>query len=99
LFFIELGSRRVHFAGVTANPNERWVSQQARNLAMPLAEREQPTRFLIRDRDSKFTSRFDEVFRSEGIRVIPTPVRAGKAKAHAERAGCEACDGSASTGS
>jgi putative transposase len=85
LFFIELGSRRVHFAGVTANPNERWVSQQARNLAMTLAEREQPVRFLVRDRDSKFTRSFDEVFRSEGMRVIRTPLRAPRAKAHAER--------------
>jgi putative transposase len=85
LFFIELASRRVHFAGVTANPHERWVSQQARNLVMTLAEREQPARFLIRDRDSKFTRSFDEVFRSEGIRVIRTPVQAPKAKAHAER--------------
>jgi hypothetical protein len=85
LFFIELGSRRVHFAGVTANPTERWVSQQARNLAMTLAEREQPVRFLVRDRDSKFTHSFDEVFRSEGMRVIRTPVQAPRAKAHAER--------------
>jgi putative transposase len=85
LFFIELGSRRVHFGGVTANPHERWVAQQARNLVMTLAEREQPVRFLVRDRDSKFTRSFDEVFRCEGIRVIRTPVRAPRAKAHAER--------------
>jgi putative transposase len=85
LFFIELGSRRVHFGGVTANPHERWVTQQARNLVMTLAEREQPVRFLVRDRDSKFTRSFDEVFRTDGIRVIRTPVRAPRAKAHAER--------------
>ena len=85
LFFIELGSRRVYFGGVTANPHERWVTQQARNLVMTLAEREQPVRFLVRDRDSKFTRGFDEVFRSDGIRVIRTPVRAPRAKAHAER--------------
>jgi putative transposase len=62
LFFIELGSRRVHFGGVTANPHERRVTQQARNLVMTLAEREQPVRFLVRDRDSKFTPSFDEYF-------------------------------------
>lgn len=55
LFFIELASRRVYFGGVTANPNERWVTQQARNLVMTLAEQEQPVCFLVRDRDSKFT--------------------------------------------
>jgi putative transposase len=70
---------------VTANPNERWVTQQARNLVMTLAEQEQPLRFLLRDRDSKFTRSFDEVFRSEGVRVIRTPVQAPKATAHAER--------------
>jgi putative transposase len=85
LFFIELGSRRVHFGGVTAHPHERWVTQQARNLVMTLAERERPVRFLVRDRDNKFTRSFDEVFRTEDIRVIRTPVRAPKAKAHAER--------------
>jgi putative transposase len=84
-FFIELASRRVYFGGVTANPNERWVTQQARNLVMTLAEQEQPVRFLVRDRDSKFARSFDEVFRSEGVRVIRTPVQASKAKAHAER--------------
>jgi transposase InsO family protein len=52
---------------------------------MTLADRERPARFLVRDRDSKFTRSFDEVFRSEGIRVIRTPVRAPRAKAHAER--------------
>jgi putative transposase len=85
LFFIELGNRRVHFGGVTANPHERWVTQQARNLVMTLAEQERSVRFLVRDRDSKFTRSFDEVFRSEGMCVIRTPVRAPRAKAHAER--------------
>ena len=83
LFFIELGSRRVHLAGCTTNPSGDWVTQQARNLSFTgLFE---PTRFLIHDRDSKFTAAFDEVFRSEGIRVIHTPVRAPQANAYAER--------------
>jgi hypothetical protein len=66
LFFIELGSRRVHVAGCTSNPNAPWVIQQARHLSWALAERAEPIRFLIRDRDQKFTDRFDDVFRSEG---------------------------------
>jgi putative transposase len=84
LFFIELGCRRVHVAGVTANPTGAWVEQQARNLIMTLDEQQRP-RFLIRDRDRKFTAGFDEIFRSEGVQVILAPVAAPKAKAHAER--------------
>ena len=83
LFFIEVGSRRVHLAGCTRNPSGDWVVQQARNLSLSnLLER---TRFLIHDRDSKFTASFDEVFRSEGIRVVHTPVQAPQANAYAER--------------
>jgi hypothetical protein len=52
------------------------VTQQARNLVVTLGKREQPVRFLVRDRDTKFTRDFDQVFGSEGIRVIRTPVRA-----------------------
>ena len=83
LFFIELGSRRVHLAGITTSPNGAWVTQQARNLTMSqdLAQ----TRLLIRDRDTKFTRAFDDVFRAEGMRVIRTPVRAPRANAFAER--------------
>jgi putative transposase len=85
LFFIELSTRRVHLAGITTNPDGRWVAQQARNLFMRLDDDDVRPRFLIRDRDSKFTREFDEVFSSEGIRVIKAPVRAPKARAHAER--------------
>jgi transposase InsO family protein len=83
LFVIELGTRRVRIAGIATNPGSAWVTQQARNLAMTgeLGD----VRFLIRDRDAKFTAAFDEVFRSEGARVIQTPVRAPKANAYAER--------------
>jgi putative transposase len=83
LFFIELESRRVHLAGCTTNPSGAWVTQQARNLSFTgLFQR---VRFLIHDRDSKFAAAFDEVFRSEGIKVIHTPIRAPQANAYAER--------------
>ena len=84
LFFIELATRRVRLAGITTNPDGRWVTQQARNLVMQLDDEGIRPRFLVRDRDSKFTREFDEVFRCEGIRVIKAPVRAPKARAHAE---------------
>ena len=83
LFFIELESRRVHLAGCTTNPTGAWVTQQARNLSFTgLLERR---RFLIHDRDSKFSAAFDEVFCSEAIQVIHTPIRAPQANAYAER--------------
>lgn len=83
LFFIELGSRRIHLAGCTTNPSGAWVTQQARNLGFTgVFER---MRFLVHDRDSKFSGSFDEVFRSEGLTVIQTPIRAPQANAYAER--------------
>jgi putative transposase len=85
LFFIELGSRRVHVTGCTPNPSGSWVTQQARQLTWTLTERPAPIRFLIRDRDQKFTSCFDEVFRSEGIEIVRTPFRAPQANGVAER--------------
>jgi putative transposase len=85
LFFIELGTRRVHLAGCTANPSGAWVAQQARQFGWTLCERSEPARFLIHDRDSKFTLDFDSVFRCEGLEIIRTPIRAPKANAVAER--------------
>jgi transposase InsO family protein len=85
LFFLELSTRRVHLAGCTANPDGRWTTQQARQLAWSPSERATPIRFLLHDRDSKFSRAFDEVFRSEGVEIIRTPFRAPNANAFAER--------------
>jgi putative transposase len=85
LFFIEVGTRRVVVTGVTANPSSAWVTQQARNVAMDLDDQPRPIRFLLRDNDAKFTGSFDEVFRTQGAEVIPTPIGAPKANAYAER--------------
>jgi transposase InsO family protein len=85
LVFIELATRKVYLAGVTANPTGEWATQQARNMIERFIDRSEPIRFLIHDRDSKFTAAFDEVFRSEAIRIIRTPVRAPRANAFIER--------------
>ncbi len=83
LFFFELSTRRVHVVGVTAPPDSAWVTQQARNLS--IEERLVGVRFLLRDRDAKFSGPFDEVFRTEGAGIVRTPIRAPRANAFAER--------------
>ncbi|HEY8855122.1 MAG TPA: integrase core domain-containing protein [Candidatus Dormibacteraeota bacterium] len=85
LFFIEVGSRRVHLAGCTYHPTGAWVVQQARNLAWKLQDGELVAKFLLRDRDSKFSAAVDEVFCSEGVRVIRLPYRSPRANSFAER--------------
>jgi len=85
LFFIELGSRRVHLAGCTANPAMAWVTQQARHLSWQIQDGTLPSRFLIHDRDSKFAAAFDAVFTAVDLTIIRTPVRAPNANAFAER--------------
>ena len=85
LFFIQLHTRRVHLAGVTANPTGAWVAQQARNLAVTLDEEATAVRFLLRDRDSKFTRAFDDIWHAVGAEVIRTPIQTPNANAIAER--------------
>jgi putative transposase len=85
LFFLSLATRRIEYIACTPNPDGRWVAQQARNLVMQLGERERRFELLIHDRDTKLSRAFDEIFRSEGIEVIRTPVQAPNANAFAER--------------
>ncbi len=88
LFVIELDRRVVHLLGVTANPNGAWVTQVARNFASGVEEAGWRIRFLVRDRDTKFTSSFDQVLESIDAEAILTPARAPRANAYAERWVC-----------
>ena len=85
LFFLEIGSRRVHLADCTAHPTAAWVAQQARNLTWTLQEAGRPCCYLIHDRDAKYPPAFDRVFTAEGVEVVRTPYRAPQANGYAER--------------
>jgi transposase len=74
LIVVEHASRRVHLAGITAHPTGAWTAQAARNLMMDLGDRMTTVKFLLRDRDSRFTTAFDAVFAGEGVRIVgPVP--------------------------
>jgi putative transposase len=84
-FVIELESRRVHLLGITAHPTAAWVTQLARELAWELDDTGHRFRYLIRDRDAKFTGAFDTVFASTGVDVVKTAPQAPRMNSYAER--------------
>jgi len=94
LFFIEHGARRGCLAGITTHPTGEWVTQQARNLLMNLEDHADAFKFLIRDRDAKFTAAFDAVLAAAGVRIIKTPVQAPGANAIADGCGSFTVTGS-----
>ena len=85
LIVIEHGTRRVHLADITANPDGAWTTQAARNFLMDLGQRSASVKFLIRDRAGQFTGSFDAVFMAAGIRILASPPRAPRANAICER--------------
>lgn len=85
LFFMEINSRKIFYAGCTENPTDEWTTQQARHLSWQIQDGNIKAKYLIRDKDSKYTDKFDEVFRTEGIDIIKTSTNAPLQNTFAER--------------
>jgi putative transposase len=84
-FFVSIGTRRVEYVACTSKPDTAWITQQARNVLMDLEDRGQRLRFVIHDRDTKYSRAFDSIFRGEGVEIVRTPIRAPNANSYAER--------------
>jgi putative transposase len=82
---VNIGTRKVHVAGMTANPDNAWMMQQARNMAMTFADELMPPKYLVLDNDSKFTTGFASILESEDVELIRTPVRSPNMNPFAER--------------
>jgi putative transposase len=85
LFFIHLGSRQVHVAGVTPHPNEAWMAQVARNVTMEAWGFLSPGQYLIHDRDTKFCAVFQQIIDEAGVERVVLPPRSPNLNAYAER--------------
>src|SRR5438093_3702328 len=85
LFFLHLGSRQVHVAGVTPHPNEAWMIQAARNVTMEEWGFLAPSQYLIHDRDTKFCAAFQQIIDDAGVERVVLPPRSPNLHAYAER--------------
>jgi hypothetical protein len=82
---IEHSTRRVRVLGATTHPTAAWVTQTARNLVMDLQDVGATVKYLIRDRDAKFTAAFDAVFAGEDIEIVVAGVRIPRKNSIMER--------------
>ena len=85
LFFIHIETRKVVIAGITQHPNERWMKQMARNVTMDEWGFLKNSRYLIHDRDTKYTKSFQEILESAQVKPVKLPARSPNLNAYAER--------------